>query len=110
MDFVFKVVSTLATAAIGVAAVIIAYQQLRLAKYRQKHDLFGKRFAVFMKLREFVSQVGLGAEFDSGEFYRSTIERRFLFTDPEVSKYFDEVYERANRIVALKVELGRPQI
>jgi len=63
-----------------------------------------------MKVREFVSAVALGQQFDAGEFYRNTIERRFLFTDTAIANYFDEVYERANKVVAFKNELERPNL
>jgi len=98
MDILLKIIATLSSAALGIAAIIIAVQQLKLAKYRMKHDLFEKRFKAFMKLREFVSEVALSDDFDPGAFYRGTIERRFLFDRTGVSEYFDSVYEKSNRL------------
>lgn len=109
-------ISIIVTAALGVAAGVIAYQQYKLNKnlsYEQtrlaseqlklsdiklKFDLYLKRLALFMILRDFASQIAMGdEEYDAGKFYRDTIERYFLF-DANEYDYFDKVYQKANEL------------
>jgi hypothetical protein len=108
LDLWLKLISTFFTAVLGVAASILAYQQfkfnrtlaseqLRLSDSKLKFDLYEKRLALFMIVRDFASQIAITSEeIDAGKFYRDTIERYFLFDAGEYA-YFDEVYEKANK-------------
>jgi hypothetical protein len=63
-----------------------------------------------MRLRDFASQIAItNEEIDAGKFYRDTIERYFLFDTNEYA-YFDEVYQKANEVKKLQLELSRPSL
>jgi hypothetical protein len=99
LDLTFRLATILLTLGLGIAAYVIAKQQLEINKYRMKFDLFEKRFAIFMQMRNFASAIALGQEFDPGKLYRDTIERKFLFEpDSEVLTYFNEMYRRGNEL------------
>src|SRR4051794_532478 len=116
LDQWLHLISIIITAALGVVAGIIAYQQfklnknlsseqsrlateqLRLNEAKLKFDLYQKRLALFMILRDFASQIAItNEEIDAGKFYRDTIECYFLFDANEYA-YFDEVYQKANEV------------
>jgi hypothetical protein len=114
-------VQIIVTAMIGAGAWFLAYQQfklnktlaseqLRLGEAKLKFDLYQKRLALFMILRDFASQIAItNEEIDAGKFYRDTIERYFLFDAGEYA-YFDEVYQKANEVKRLKQERSRPRL
>jgi hypothetical protein len=54
------IVSTASTSLIGVAASILAYQQFKISKAKLKFELCEKRYALFIKLREFASDLEIG--------------------------------------------------
>lgn len=120
LDLWLKLISTFFTAVLGVAASILAYyqynlnktlasEQLRLGDAKLKFDLYQKRLALFIILRDFASQIALETKFDAGKFYRDTIERYFLFDESEYA-YFNEVYQRANKLARIELELTRPML
>src|SRR5258706_16292646 len=106
LDLTLRLVQIVLTLGVGIVAAYIARKQLQLGKYKLKFDLFDKKFAVFMQMRNFASAITLGQEFDPGQLYRDTIERKFLFErHPEVLTYFDEMYRRGNELEQLMREL-----
>jgi hypothetical protein len=121
LDLWLKLISTFFTAVLGVAASILAYQQyrlnknlaseqLRLSDSKLRFDLYEKRLALFMILRDFASQVAItNEEIDTGKFYRDTIERYFLF-DAGEHAYFDEVYQKAGELKDVQLSLLRPNL
>src|SRR4051812_32777607 len=86
-------VQIIVTAFLGVVASILAYQQyrfnkalssqqLRLNESKLKLDLYERRLALFIVVRDFASQLAMTSEIiDAGKFYRNTIERYFLFDE-----------------------------
>ena len=70
-------------------ASFLAYQQFHLSKSKLKFDLYEKRLRLFNVVRDFASTVALRGELDSGQLYRDTIERYFLF-DKDVCDYIDQ--------------------
>lgn len=109
LELWLKLISTLSTLAIGVAAWFLAYQQLKLSKSKLKFDLYEKRLALFKVVRDFASVLALQGKADSGQLYRETIERYFLF-DEDVCAYIDEMYEKAKQVAQTKEELTRPDL
>ena len=53
--------------------------------------------------------LALQGKADSGQLYRETIERYFLF-DEDVCAYIDEMYEKAKQVAQTKEELTRPDL
>lgn len=104
-----RIISTVSTLAIGVAASFLALQQFRLSRSRLKFDLYERRLALFMTVRDFASTYALRGEGDPGKFYRDTIERFFLF-DEDVTGYIYGIYEKANKVRQTGQELQRPNL
>ena len=109
MDLILKIISTVSTLTIGVAASILAYQQFRLSRAKLRFDLFEKRYAIFMIVRVFASTMAMKGEADAGELMRSTTERFFLF-EKDVCDYIETMYKKAWNIRKKKDELTRPNI
>lgn len=117
---IYQVLSLIITGAIGTAAWIIAFQQLRLnrtlvseqlrlADAKLKFDLYQKRLALFMLVQDFVSQMAaMNEEFDQSKFYRDIIERYFLF-DADENAYIDKVCQKANELKRALARSG-PQL
>ena len=104
-----RVISTLSTFAVGVAVSFLAYQQFRLSRSKLKFDLYEKRLRLFNAVRDFASTVALRGQVDSGQFYRETIERHFLF-EKDVCDYVHQMYEKAKQVERTKAELQRPNL
>ena len=115
-DLILRIVSTLSTLAIGIAASVLAYQQFQISKAKLRYELYEKRYDLFLRLRIFVSDLAIGDNRDplvlqlkAGAFKRDTIECRFLF-DEDVVAYFDEVYKQAGDLVKAELEFQRPNL
>src|SRR5215475_8561389 len=93
LDLVLRIIATLSTLAIGIAASFLAYQQFKLSRSKLRFDLFERRLAVFMTVRVFASTMVIEGEADPGVLYRDTIERYFLF-EKDVCSYIEGMYER----------------
>lgn len=104
-----RIVSTVSTFAIGVAASFLAYQQFRISKSKLRFDLYERRLRLFNVVRDFASTVALTGELDSGKLYRDTIERYFLF-DKDVCDYIDEMYEKAKQFERTKLDLSQSNV
>ncbi|MFL6209120.1 MAG: hypothetical protein ACJ74W_09730 [Pyrinomonadaceae bacterium] len=127
LDLWLKIISTFFTAAIGVAAWILAYQQfrlnrtlssqqlrfaseqLRLSEAKLKFDLYERRLKLFEIVKEFNGRFVMTGKADTGGFYHDTIERHFLFDD-DVSSYIGEVYQRALEANRTKLKLDSPNL
>jgi len=114
------VISTLITVAIGIAAWIIAFQQLRLnrtlsseqlrlSEAKLKFDLYERRLTLFRTVKEFAGKFAITGEADTGAFYHDTIERHFLF-EKDVSDYIGEMYDRALQAKRTKANLQRENL
>lgn len=122
MTFQF-LISTFITAAIGVAAWIIAFQQLklnktlsadqlRLSEAKLRFDLYERRLALFRTVKEFAGNLimsGNAGHEVTGPFYHDTIERHFLF-DKDVSDYIGEMYEKAKQVNKTNMALERDNL
>src|SRR5262245_31919005 len=106
-DFIVRIISTLATLSVGVAASFLAYRQYKLAQVRLKLDLYQKRLALFRLAIEFADDLAEGRYNDSTElldrlwkFHSDTIENRFLFEYVDIHSCFDELYQKAEALAA----------
>jgi hypothetical protein len=115
-DLMLRIVSTLSTLAIGIAASVLAYQQFQISKAKLRFELYQKRYDLFLRLRMFVSDLAIGDNSEplelqskAGAFKRDTIECRFLF-DADVAAYFDEVYEKATDLANAYLGFQRPNV
>jgi hypothetical protein len=113
LDLVLRMVSAASALTIGLAASILAYQQFKISKAKLKFELYEKRYALFLRLREYVSDLAIGdnneplvSQGNAGTFHRETIEREFLFDD-DVKLYFIEVYVKANELASLRLKFER---
>jgi len=88
-----ELLTRLATPSLALIAVIIAYQQWRLANDKFKLDLFDKRYKVYYATRMLLFEItlsGSAKEESLLEFMRKTADVIFLF-DVEVAKYLVEI-------------------
>ena len=60
LDLLLKIVSTLATLAIGIAASMLAYRQYSINRAKLRFDLYEKRIALLSTLGQFISEVVVG--------------------------------------------------
>ncbi|MFN2531117.1 MAG: hypothetical protein ABR555_07455 [Pyrinomonadaceae bacterium] len=112
----YSILDLILKATIGFAASWLAYQQHKLGKSKLRFELYDKRYALFLTLRLFVSDLAIGDANEpleslgnAGTFKRDTIESRFLFDD-RVVRYFDEVYKKATKLANIRVALERPNL
>ena len=107
MNFFEITVSSL-TALIAFFAAFIAYQQFKINKYKYKFDLFDKRFAVFIKFREFAQKVDEdGGKIKISEIQRfrfQILEHKFLF-NTEFTEYISDFIENVKRLRTINVDL-----
>ena len=103
MDFHFWI-STAITASIGVAAGVLAFQQLRLNKTlsseqlrlsqaKLQFDLYERRLVLFQTVKDFAGRLTMTGEAEhvvTSKFYHDTIERHFLF-EKDVADYIGEM-------------------
>jgi|SRR6185369_3730940 len=112
LDLILRIVSTLSTLGIGVAASLLAYQQFKISRSKLKFDLYERRLKLFTVVKEFCGRTAVEGEIStqqSSALYHDTIERHFLF-DKEISDYIGDVYVRAKRVQGLKLQLESPNL
>ena len=86
----------------------IAQQQAELAAIRLQHDLFDRRFAVYVATRELIRTVvqhSHANEHQIFDFRVKTSDARFLLDD-EISTYLEEFANKAWDILMLESELN----
>ncbi len=82
----------ISTAIIGTIVAWIAWRQWKTAHEKVKLDLFDRRFAVFMDVREIVSQGGMRDRLSDQGLPNEVVARgRFLF-GPEILKQLEELH------------------
>ena len=92
------VMAALTVPIIGGIGVYIAYQQQIINKNRLKIELFPKRYAVYEKIRAFISEIiktGTVKQGDEIEFLRDTKDASILFVQPSIKEFVDELYLKA---------------
>jgi hypothetical protein len=87
-----------------------AYQQAATARKKLRLDHYDKRFAVFNAARTLLGRVlalGEAKIEDQQAFLAGTVGATFLFKDPGLSTYLDELIERAHEIRFLQNDLEK---
>jgi hypothetical protein len=86
----------------AVIAVGVAIWQVRLQRQQLRHDLYGKRFDVYLSLRQFLNTLSeLGKTVDATKLLRDTNQAEFLFK-PDIEEFLQEVYKKASRWQSFK--------
>jgi hypothetical protein len=116
LDLFLKIVSTIATLFIGVAASALAFQQFRISKAKLKFDLYEKRLALFKIVGEYVSDLAIGDNYEplksqgnALKFHYETIECRFLF-GKDVEAHIEDIYKNAVRLARVRLNLLTPRL
>ena len=90
-------ISQIGTLIIGVAVVVVAWQQRQIARHTLRLDLFDRRYKVYEATRKFLSIILREARFEDSqlfEFYAGTSDAEFLF-DSAVVAYLEQLRKRA---------------
>jgi hypothetical protein len=112
LDTWLRIISTISTVLIGLAAFFIAYQQFKISRSKLKFDLYERRLKLFNVVKDFCGQTAMKGRIETAEssaLYHDTIERHFLF-EQAISAYIGEVYERAKQLQRTQLELERPRL
>ena len=86
----------------------IAIFQLKVNKDRYKHELFDKRWAQFISIRDFIGHVFSHGKMEKEEEYKILINTQgsiFLF-DQEIKSYISELTKKAWYLNTLNEELS----
>ena len=98
--------AALSTLVVGAVALWIAYHQLRIERYRLRHDLSQRRLEVFVAVRDLLkSEVVSGPSSDAAltQFDLATASAPFLF-GPDVTAFLAEVRSRYVEILGITDE------
>ena len=105
---VIERLQALATPAIALAGIVVAWAQLRLADIRLTHDLFDRRYAIYAAARDFIQQLcqrlTVTAEERSAFSYASA--DAIFVLDGELAAYLDKLRTNAARAAELHDKLG----
>jgi hypothetical protein len=97
----------LAVPTIAAVGLLLAWQQVAIARTKLRHDLFDRRFKVFEAARMFLARVmrsGRVSDAHFGDFTTGVIDAQFLLGQ-EVHAYLFEIRRRAAALQALKETL-----
>ncbi len=99
------------TVMIGVATVILMYEQTRASARQWKIAVWDKRYTIYEETMKFLAGVARSARTTREEltgFLRGTRARSFLFGE-DIERHLEAVYETGNRMLLLqaKLEHGR---
>ncbi|MEW6076711.1 MAG: hypothetical protein AB1724_02745 [Thermodesulfobacteriota bacterium] len=101
------VLTALITPTIAIVGITIAALQWKLSKNRYKHELFDKRWAQFVAIRDFMGKIrahGVASQDDEHNFLIETRGCRFLFGN-EIQNLVDETYKKSGLLNDLEKEL-----
>jgi hypothetical protein len=87
----------LGTLIIGVAVVVIAWQQRQIARNKLRLDLFDRRYKIYDATRKFLGTILREATFTDAElfeFYAGTSDTEFLFGS-DIVDYLEQIRKRA---------------
>lgn len=105
-----KLFSALLTPLLAIITAYIAWQQWRTNNLKVRHELYERRLAVYWSVMEFLGNIFREAKVTESElltFLQKTRESYFLL-GPELSKYLDEIYNRAVDLRASDTKLHHP--
>jgi hypothetical protein len=87
----------------------VAQQQAQLADVRLRHDLFDRRFKVYVAARTFIIQTEQNARISDDAFFsyvRDTLDAVFLF-DQDVLDYLELIRKRASELRRAKIHVDQ---
>lgn len=93
---VLEILSALLTPTIGVVGVVVLVNQYRLERLRWRLALFDKRYAVYLAVSRFLSNIMATANVTNDQlftFLRETRDQEFLF-GKEIHDFIDKLYLR----------------
>jgi hypothetical protein len=85
----------------------LAWQQVRMARVRLRHDLYDRRFAVFQAARKFLAEVmthGYPSDDQIRSYVVGTADSGFLLS-ADVATYLEEIRKHGSRLGAIKETL-----
>lgn len=102
------VLSALLTPTIALAGIGLSWLQWKLSRERYKHELFDKRWTIFLAIRDYMGEARTKrkvSEESNIAFLTATRGCRFLFND-EIDALVDETYGKVLRLNLLREDLG----
>ena len=102
-----KILSALLTLVLSVIATLIIIFQYLLQKNRWRLDLFDKRYDIYERVGNFLSQISQHREIADEQlfsFLRETKTCEFLF-NKEINSFIDDLYKKALKLNSLEGEL-----
>lgn len=101
LEFVIQMLSGLLTPLIAIVAVYIAWQQWKTNERKFRFEAYERRLIIYEEVKKFLLIIIREAdvEFDEAIRFRSSVsEADFLFDDPKIVGYIDEIYRRAIKL------------
>lgn len=108
-EFVIKLIPTIITSIVAIAAVTIAYFQYRTNQLKLRHDLFEKRLTVYKATHKFIHLIIANAwptKSDIYEFVENTRLSKFLFKK-EISEYLAHLRDKGNELIRIDLEMNK---
>jgi uncharacterized protein YqfB (UPF0267 family) len=108
LSAVLELLKALATPAIAVAGIVIAWAQLRIANIRLTHDLFDRRYPVYVAAREFLRCICQKRTITADElssFHYASGTAIFVL-NPELADYLQQIRTNAIRAAELFDKIG----
>jgi hypothetical protein len=103
----FSVLSGFLTPVIAVIVAWIAYQQMKINKYKIRIDLFEKRMQIFSVIRESLSKIftdGSPQKVNWNDFYFAIEQSKFLLNN-ELQLYLNEIESKMRQMRATEMLL-----
>ena len=106
-DLLIKVFQIFATIAFGFAALIVSCQQLKIAKIKQRLELYDRRLVIIKSTEDFIARI-IHAEFktqDVVSFSNSISEAKFLF-GADVNNYLMKIKDSAFEVDMMNISMA----
>ena len=94
---ILNILSGFLTPIIAVLAIIIAYRQYKIQKYRVRIDLFDRRLKIYNAIMDFMSHVRQKGDASNDQIFNlieRTIDSRFLFKG-EIKNHIESLIQQA---------------
>ncbi len=114
LDLILRIVSTLATVAIGVAAAFLAYRQYKISHTKLKFDLYERRLALLTTLMDLADQMGhVEQSSDASKILgriNQLFEHQFLLDDPVITAHVSDMSHYALKMTTAMTILERKMV
>jgi hypothetical protein len=102
LDLILRIISTLATLTIGVAASLLAYRQYKISHTKLKFDLYDRRLTLLTTIRELATEITRVQTSSEAEKLvvrvSSLLEHEFLLDDPVITSGVNKMNNSARQI------------